>query len=565
MKRLLRAAPAFLAAASLLARARASAAPAADRAELSRLKALEAQFAPVNIEADLSKLPDNERAALADLVRAARTLDALYLRQEWAGNEVMLLNLLDDSSALGRSRLRLFLSQKGPWDRQDGNKPFIPGAPPKPAQANFYPEDSTKAELESWMAGLPEGEKAQAKGFFTVIRRSPEGKLLSVPYSTEYQNELAGAAALLRRAAAETKQPALKAYLEKRAAAFASNDYYDSDAAWMELDSSIEPTIGPYETYEDDWFSAKAAFEAFIGLRDDAETAKLEKFASELQWLEDQLPIEPRLRNPKLGALAPIRVVNQVYASGDAAHGVTTAAFNLPNDERVTREKGSKRTMLRNIQEAKFKTVLLPLARLALSPAGRSRVSFDAFFTHILMHELMHGLGPHDIAGKDGKPTTVRQALQEASSAFEEAKADISGLWALQRLVDKGVLDRELEKTMYATFLASAFRTLRFGAAEAHGKGMAMQFNYLMDRGAFVAGKDGTFAVDASKVKSAVESLTREIMEIQARGDYAAAKAMLEKYGGIRPEVLRALEKAKDLPVDIAVRHATAEALLGGR
>ena len=262
----------------------------------------------------------------------------------------------------------------------------------------------------------------------------------------------------------------------------------------MELDASIEPTIGPYEVYEDEWFNYKAAFEAFIALRDDAETQKLAKFSGELQGLENHLPIDPKLRNPKLGALAPIRVVNSLFSSGDGNRGVQTAAFNLPNDERVAAEKGTKRVMLKNVQEAKFQRVLLPIAQVALPAKDRKDVSFDAFFTHILMHELMHGLGPHTIT-VEGKQTTVRQALQASSSAIEEAKADISGLWALQQLVDKGVLAKELERTMYTTFLASAFRSIRFGINEAHGKGIALQLNHFLDTGAVVVNKDGTFSV----------------------------------------------------------------------
>ena len=273
----------------------------------------------------------------------------------------------------------------------------------------------------------------------------------------------------------------------------------------MELDASLEPTIGPYETYEDGWFGYKAAFEAFITVRDEAETAKLARFGAELQGLEDHLPIDPSLRNPKLGALAPIRVVNVVFSSGDGNRGVQTAAFNLPNDERVVEEKGSKRVMLKNMQEAKFDKVLVPISKVALAPADQPNVDFDAFFTHILMHELMHGLGPQTIT-KDGKPRRpCAWSCKDIYSAIEEAKADISGLWALQYLVDKGVLDRSLERTMYTTFLASAFRSIRFGIDEAHGRGQALQLNYLLDAGAFRVAADGTFAVDPAKVKDAVD------------------------------------------------------------
>jgi hypothetical protein len=381
-----------------------------------------------------------------------------------------------------------------------------------------------------------------------------------VPYSLEYQGELARAAELLREAAAATTQPTLRRFLETRAAAFLSNDYYESDVAWMETDASLEPTIGPYETYEDGWFGYKAAFEAFVTVRDEAETRKLARLGAELQGLEDALPIDPALRNPKLGALAPIRVVDVVFSSGDGNRGVQTAAFNLPNDERVVAARGSKRVMLKNTQRAKFDKVLRPIAKVALATADQPDVDFDAFFTHILMHELMHGLGPGKIV-KDGKETTVRLALKDTYSSIEEAKADISGLWALQQLVDKGVLDRSLERTMYTTYLASAFRSIRFGLGEAHARGQALQVNRLLDAGAFRVAADGTFAVDPAKVKGAVTALTRELMTLEAAGDHAKATALLATQAVVRPETQRVLDRLKDVPVDVRPRFVTAEEL----
>jgi hypothetical protein len=321
----------------------------------------------------------------------------------------------------------------------------------------------------------------------------------------------------------------------------------------MELDAAIEPTIGPYEVYEDEWFNYKAAFEAFITLRDDTETDKLQVFSKHLQALENALPIDPRHRNPALGALSPIRVVNVVFTAGDANRGVQTAAFNLPNDERVLKEKGAKRVMLKNVQEAKFRMVLTPISKVALAPADQPRVAFDAFFTHILMHELMHGLGPHNIT-VNGKPTTVRQELKETSSAIEEAKADVSGLWALARLAAGKHVDPAIAKTMYTTFLASAFRSIRFGINEAHGRGIAIQLNYLLDAGAFRVNPDGTFTVDESRIADAVTALTREIMTLQAEGNYAKAKALIDELAVVRPEVQRILDKLTSVPVDIEPR-----------
>ena len=381
-----------------------------------------------------------------------------------------------------------------------------------------------------------------------------------MPYSLEYQGELAEMAQLLRDAAAKTAEPSLKAFLDSRAAAFASNDYYASDVAWMKLDSTIEPTIGPYEVYADGWFNYKAAFEAFITVRDAAETAKLDRFGGELQWLEDRLPIDAGYRRKKLGGLAPMRVVNVVFSAGDGNHDVQTAAFNLPNDERIVAEMGSKRILLKNFQQAKFDKTLVPISKVALGAEDQAYVDFEAFFTHILMHEVMHGLGPTN-TGPNGSGGGVRQAIRELYSTIEEAKADITGLWALQKLMDKGVIDRAGERRMYTTYLASAFRTLRFGMDDAHARGMAMQVNYLLDAGAYGVNADGTFSVNTGKAKKAVAGLSHELLTIEATGDYDGAKRFLEKMVVMRPEVKAVLDRLGDVPVDIRPRFVTADDL----
>ncbi len=514
------------------------------------------RFAPVDVAAPVNGLPESERRALTRLIDAARIMDGLFLEQVWAGNTSVLAHLAADRTPEGQAELHYFLINKGPWSRLDHHEAFLrPGIniPAKPPQANFYPADATREEVDKWIGSLKGPAHAEATSFFTVIRRGSDGKLMAVPYNVEYQNALTAASTALKEAAALTSQPSLKKYLELRAAAFLSNDYFPSDIAWMELDASIEPTIGPYETYEDEWFGYKAAFEAFVTLRDDAETKKLSVFSSQLQGLENALPIDPKYRNPKLGALAPIRVVNVIFTAGDANRGVQTAAFNLPNDDRVIREKGAKRVMLKNTQEAKFQKVLVPISGVALPSAERGKVAFEAFFTHILMHELMHGLGPHQVAGG----MAVRLALKDTYSAIEEAKADISGLWALQQLADKGVVTAHVAESMYTTFLASAFRSIRFGLNEAHGKGIALQLNYLLDRGAFKVNADGTFSVDDGKIREAVAALTGELMTIQAEGNYAGAQALLKKLVVVRPEVQAILDKLKDVPVDIEPRFTT--------
>jgi len=536
--------------------------------DATKLQQMAARFEPTEITADLSKLSDADRRVLAKLVEASKIIDALFLRQVWAGNQPMLLDLVRDESPEGRARLHYFLINKGPWSRLDHNAPFVPSAPAdKPQGANFYPDGASKAEVEAWFKSVPQSIRTRSTGFFTVIRRNTSptgGDFLIVPYSIEYQNELTQAAALLREAAALGTEPTLKAFLTKRADAFLSNEYYASDVAWMELKGAIEPTIGPYEVYEDELFNYKAAFESFVTVQDAAESAKLQKLAGELQDIEDNLPIDPKHRNPKLGTLAPIVVVNEIFAAGDANRGVQTAAFNLPNDERVVREKGAKRVMLKNVQDAKFEKTLLPISKIVLPAGDQAHVAFDAFFTHIVVHELMHGLGPHSIT-VNGRETTVRQQLKETYSFLEEAKADISGLFAIQHMIDKGVMPKSLEEQLYVTYLASAFRSIRFGVSEAHGKGIAVQLNYLLDQRGFVAKPDGTFEVNRDRIKEGVAALTRDIMTIQAEGDYSKAKELGERLGVVRPEVQTALAKLAAIPVDIEPRFTTAERLLSAR
>jgi hypothetical protein len=511
-----------------------------------------ARFAPTVLTANTARLSAGDRQALAKIIAAARLLDPLFLRQVWSGNAALEQKLAADRTPVGRQRLHYFLINDGPWSRLDNNEPFIAGAPnEKPPHGNFYPDDISKDEFNSWLAGLSGSDKENATGYFYVIRRDASGKLMSVPYSEAYREYLEPAAKLLREAAAVTTNASLKDFLSKRADAFASNDYYASDVAWMDLKAPIDVTIGPYETYEDELFGYKAAFEAYVTLTDAAESAKLEKFSQHLQELENNLPMDARYRNPKLGASSPMRVVNEVFASGEGNNGVQTAAFNLPNDERVVKEKGSARIMLKNVQDAKFNKVLIPITRVVLSASQQRAVAFDSFFTHILMHELMHGLGPHNIT-VNGQPTTVRLQLKELYSSIEEAKADVTGLWALQYLLDKGVIDKQMQRTLYTTYLASMFRSVRFGLTESHARGVAMQFNYFTDEGAIKFDeRTKKFSIVDSKIREAVRKLTHDLLTLEAEGSYEKAKAMLDKYSLIRSPMKGALDSLTSVPVDI--------------
>ena len=549
-----------------------AAAPAAP-ATAQQLTAMSARYAPVALTADVTHLSAGDRQAIAKLVEAAKLVDVLQLRQRWSGNEALWAALKKDKSALGRARLNYFWINKGPWSVLDAHASFMPASyagiaipAHKPEAGNFYPQGATKASLETWMNGLPADDKQQAQWFFTTIRAGKDGKYQTVRYSDEYKVELKQLAKLLDEAAAATDNASLKKFLTLRAKAFLDNDYLPSDFAWMDLDSPVDITIGPYETYNDELFGYKAAFEAYVNIRDQAETQKLDFFAKHMQELEDNLPLDARYRNPKVGALAPMVVVNQVYGAGDGNMAVQTAAYNLPNDERIISARGSKRVMLKNVQEAKFKATLTPISKLVLTPEAQQDVDFNSFFTHILAHEIMHGLGPHATV-VDGKASTPRQDLKEAYSTIEEAKADITGLFALRYMMDKGQLNDTLgqgeaaERKLYNTFLASGFRTLHFGLTDSHARGMAIQMNYILDKGGFVSLGDGKFGVDFAKIKQAVIDLDREFLTIEATGDYARAQAMMTKYVVIRPEVQVALDKMKAVPNDIRPEFVTARAL----
>jgi len=543
--------------------------------DLAQLQKMIRRFAPTPLRADTSRLSAGDRQAMTKIVEAARIFDEIFMKQLWSGDLALYAKLQKDTSPLGKARLHYFWINKGPWSDIDDYKAFLPGVPPRKLPgANFYPADMTKEDFERWVAALSPQEQEQAKGFFTVIRRKakprkpkgmvgPPDKLRDqmeiIPYNEEYKSESTRVADLLRQAANLTDNPSLKKFLTLRADAFLSNDYYESDLAWMDLDAPLDVTIGPYETYNDELFGYKAAFEAYVNLRDDAETSKLTAFTQHLQEIENNLPIDPQYRSPKLGAAAPIRVVDEIISAGDGAHGVQTAAYNLPNDDRVVQQKGSKRVMLKNVQEAKFRSVLLPIARRTLVTTSLGDVNFDSFFTHILAHELMHGLGPHQIKVQ-GRDTNPRLELKELYSAIEEAKADVTGLFALQYMMDHakrmGVdnilkSDEAAQRQLYVTYLASSFRSLRFGLNDAHGKGMAMQFNYFSDKGAFVEHADGTFSVDVEKMKSAVRDLDHDLLTLEAGGDYAGARKMLDDLGVMRPDLSKALSRLEGIPTDI--------------
>jgi hypothetical protein len=513
-----------------------------------------ARYARMPLGSDLTKLSEADRQVLHELRQAADLLGELAFRQSWTGNPAV----RDQLAKLGpeaQPARDLFRIMGGPWDRQDDYLPFV-GDTPHPKGSAFYPEDLTKEELESWVAG--HADQADAfKGFFTVIERR-DGGLAAVPYSEAYQAVLQTAADSLRAAAALVEGPdeaTLKKYLERRAAAFLSNDYYPSDLDWLDLEGPLEIVLGPYETYDDGLEGYKASFEAFLCVADAEESAKLDKFKSQVPFLESSLPIPDEHKNPHRGTVIPIKVVDEIYATGQA--GIMTVAFNLPNDERVREAKGFKNVLLRNVMLAKYDAILVPIAERVLPPELAMSLMPEAFVNAVLFHEISHGLGPGKIK-KDGRDTEVRAELRELYPTIEESKADVLSVFVQQLLADKGLIPAEQLAALPQTFVAGIFRTARFGVSEAHGQGVLLQVNYLLERGAIVVTPDGKFAPVPEKFFAAIRDLAHDLLMLEALGDYDGTKAFLDKYGKQVPEAMVPLIAGlgAGLPVDIDPQYA---------
>jgi len=507
------------------------------------------QFAPTEIKYDENQLSDNDKIVVQKLYEASKIMDEIFLEQVYSKNNEIKNRLENDDSPLAKLQLEYYKIMAGPFDRLDHNKPFIEGYE-KPPGADFYPEDITKEEFEKWIKDHPEDEKNFISEF-TIIRRDGSG-LKAIPYSEYFKDKLSKAASLLREAADYADNKSLKNYLTLRAKAFETNDYYESDMAWMDLkDHNIEIVIGPYEVYEDELYNYKASFESFLTIKDPAESEKLEKFASYLKEMEERLPIKDEYKNPNRGSESPIMVVNEIFTAGDTKAGVQTLAFNLPNDERVRKAKGSKKVMIKNLHEAKFEKMLLPIAEIVLPEELMKYVTFDGFFNHTLMHEMTHGIGPGFIK-KDGKDTEVKIELKETYSKIEECKADILGMFMNIFMIEKGIYPKEFEKEIWVSNLAGIFRSVRFGINEAHGAGNAIIYNYLLEAGGYVYDdKTEKVSVDFNKIYPALESLAAKLLTIQAEGDYEGAKNLIEKYAVNSPSMEKLRSKLVSLPVDI--------------
>ena len=501
------------------------------------------QFVETDIKYDESPLNDNQKKIVENLYYASKIMDDLFFSQVYSKNYEVKEQLKSDNEK------KYFNIMFGPFDRLDHNKPFF-GLTNKPEGANFYPEDMTKEELNNWIENHPDDEAAFLSEF-TVIRRDGE-KLVAIPYSEFYMDKLTKAAEYLNKAAEFAENESLKKYLTTRAAAFLSNDYYESDMAWMDLkDHAIEVVIGPYEVYEDEMFNYKAAFESFVTIMDPVESEKLEVFGSYLNDIEKNLPIDDKYKNFDRGSESPIVVVQEVYSAGYSKAGVQTLAFNLPNDERVREAKGSKKVMLKNVHEAKFEKLLFPIAEVVLDPEQLKYVTFDGFFNQTLMHEMSHGVGPGKIK-KDGKDTEVCKELKETYSKIEECKADVLGMYNNMFMIGEGVYPESFANENWVTFLAGTFRSVRFGINSAHGGGNAIIYNYLLEKGAYEY-NDSTkkVRVNFDKIYDVVKELANVLLTIQAEGDYDASVALIEKYAVNSPSMNTLIENLNHLPVDI--------------
>ncbi len=495
-------------------------------------------YAPVTLTADLSGLTARERQMLGLFIDAAVVMDDLFWLQAYPGDRQAFLAGLEDPA------MRRFAEMNyGPWDRLEGNAPFVPGAGARPPGVGFYPLDMTREEFER--ADLP-----RKTSEYTVLRRDARRALTVVPYSAEWRAQLERASGLLAQAAGKAEDPGLAKYLDLRARALTSDEYRASDMAWLDMkDNRIDVVIGPIETYEDKLFGYKAAFEAYVLVKDMEWSKRLARYAAMLPELQRGLPVPDAYKAEKPGTDSDLNAYDVVYYAGDCNAGSKTIAINLPNDEQVQLEKGTRRLQLKNAMRAKFDKILEPIAAELIVPDQRRHVTFDAFFADTMFHEVAHGLGIKNTVNGRG---TVRDNLKELGSGIEEGKADVLGLYMITKLHEKGELSGSLED-YYTTFLAGIFRSVRFGAASAHGEANMVRFNFFADRGAFTRDANGQYRVDMPKMRKAVDELSATLLKLQGDGDYAGVQKLIGELGVIRPQLAEDLARLKrsNIPVDV--------------
>ncbi|HEX8210003.1 MAG TPA: hypothetical protein VF584_07435 [Longimicrobium sp.] len=522
--------------------------PAAAPAQDS-MAARVAAYRTVRLTAELSALTPAERRMIPLLIAASREMDDIFWMQAYGSRDSLLASLRDPSTR------RFAEINYGPWDRLQGDAPFVAGAGAKPQGARFYPSDMTKEEFERAVAGG--GARADSlRSLYTLVRREG-GRLTAVPFHVAYAPQMRRASALLRQAAALAPQASLRRYLELRADALLNDQYQPSDLAWLDMkDNTLDVVIGPIETYEDALFGYKAAAEAYVLVKDLEWSRRLARYAAFLPELQRGLPVPAEYKRETPGTDSDLNAYDAVYYAGQANSGAKTIAINLPNDEEVQLRKGTRRLQLKNAMRVKFDAIMAPIARLLIAPDQVANVTFDAFFENTMFHEVAHGLGIKNTINGRG---TVREALREQAGGLEEEKADVLGLYMVTQLSRRGEMSGAAIQNNYVTFLAGIFRSVRFGATSAHGRANMATFHFLQERGAFTRDATGTYRVDLPKMQAAMDALSAEILRMQGNGDHAAVRAFMERYGVVDPQLRADLDRVSraGIPVDVVFEQGT--------
>lgn len=495
------------------------------------------QYAEVKLTSDLSGLSENQKKMIPLLIDVAKITDDLFWYQAFGGRDTL-------QPKLDAATAKYLEINYGPWDRLHNLESFVKGYGPKPEAANFYPQDMTKKEFNN--ADLPDKDSQ-----YTFVRRDEDGKLKAVWYHEMFPEKLKKASDLLKQAAGLAEDPGFKKYLNLRAEALVTSKYYDSDVAWMQMkNNSLDIVTGPIESYEDRLFGRKTSFESYVLVKDKEWSKRLAKYVSFLPMLQRELPVEDKYKKEKPGTQSDLNAYDVVYYAGDSNAGSKTIAINLPNDERVQEKYGSRRLQLKNAMRAKYDKILVPIAQELIVPEQQKNISFDAFFANTMFHEVAHGLGIKNTINDKG---TVREALKENYSALEEGKADVLGVYMITKLHDKGELKDAKLMDYYVTFLASIFRSVRFGASDAHGKANIVRFNYFKDMGAFTQNENGKYSVDMDKFKEAINSLSKDILVLQGDGNYEGTGKLFNERGSIDEGLQASLDKLKEknIPVDV--------------
>jgi hypothetical protein len=495
------------------------------------------KYVSVRLTSDMSNLSENQRKMLPILIKAADKMNELFWYESY-GDKGELLNSIE-----GEATKKFVKINYGPWDRLEGNKPFVNGIGEKPAGANFYPKDMTKEEFEN-------ADIENKSSIYNFVRRDENGKLYSIPYHKQFEAEVKEVSALLMEAATLAEDEGFKNYLELRAKALLDDNYQPSDLAWMDMkDNMIDVVIGPIETYEDQLFGNKAAHEGYVLLKDMDWSAKLAHFANFLPELQRGLPVDDAYKTETPGTDSDLNAYDVIFYAGDCNSGSKTIAINLPNDEEVQLQKGTRRLQLKNAMRAKFDKILVPISEVLINESQRKHIKFDAFFANTMFHEVAHGLGIKNTINGKG---TVRTSLKEHASALEEGKADVLGLYMVQQLQAKGEVDGDMKDYM-TTFMASIFRSVRFGASSAHGKANMIRFNFFKEKEAFTRNEDGTYTINYDNMITAMEDLSRLILTLQGNGDYDGVAKLVAEKGLITDELQSDLDRlsSASIPVDV--------------